>query len=208
VDEVLPEQPVRQWVLSVPYPLRFLFASRPDVMGRVLGIVYRYIATHLIKKAEFSRKTAQAGTVTLIQRFGSALNIHFHMLFLDGVYVEPPDGSVHFRWVRAPTSAELAGLTQTLARRIGRFLECQGLLERDAENSYLPGDVLEAGPMEQLLGSPMMCMDARMSRAQDAQERPTYRIAVGPQQGRKVFTLQTLPTCEEPCDAGVGKVAG
>jgi hypothetical protein len=62
--------------------------------------------------------------------------------------------------------------------------------------------------MEQLLGSSMMCMDARMSRAQDAQERPTYRIAVGPQQCRKVFTLQTLPACEEPCDAGGGKVAG
>ena len=40
VDEVFPEQPVRQWVLSVPYPLRFLFASRPAIMGRVLGIVY------------------------------------------------------------------------------------------------------------------------------------------------------------------------
>ena len=26
----------------------------------------------------------------------------------------------------------------------------------------------------------------------------TYRIAVGPQQGRKVFTLQTLPAC--PCE--------
>jgi hypothetical protein len=36
----------------------------------------------------------------------------------------------------------------------------------------------------------------------------SYLIAVGPQQGRKVFTLQTLPACEEPCDAGVGKVAG
>jgi hypothetical protein len=38
------------------------------------GIVYRCIATHLIKKAGFSRKTAQAGAVTPIQRFGSALN--------------------------------------------------------------------------------------------------------------------------------------
>lgn len=54
VDEVFPEQPVRQWVLSVPYPLRFLFASRPEVMTGVLGIVYRCIATHLIKKAGFS----------------------------------------------------------------------------------------------------------------------------------------------------------
>jgi len=87
VDEVFPEQPVRQWVLSVPYPLRFLFASCPYVMGRVLSIVFRCIATHLIKKARFSRKTAQAGAVPLIQRFGSALNlnVHFHMLFLDGV---------------------------------------------------------------------------------------------------------------------------
>ena len=99
VDEVFPEQPVRQWVLSVPFRLRFLFASRPEIMGRVLGIVYRCIATHLIKKAGFSRKIAQAGAVTLIQRFGSALNVnvHFHMLFLDGVYIERPDGSLRFR---------------------------------------------------------------------------------------------------------------
>ena len=39
VDEVLPEQPVRQWVLSFPFQLRFLFASRPEAMGPVLGIV-------------------------------------------------------------------------------------------------------------------------------------------------------------------------
>jgi hypothetical protein len=32
------------------------------------------------------------------------------MLFLDGVYVERPDGSLRFRWVTAPTSAELACL--------------------------------------------------------------------------------------------------
>jgi hypothetical protein len=37
--EVFPGQPVRQRVLRVPYPLRFLFASRPEVMGRMPGIV-------------------------------------------------------------------------------------------------------------------------------------------------------------------------
>jgi hypothetical protein len=36
----------------------------------------------------------------------------------------------------------------------------------------------------------------------------TYRIAVGSQVGRKVFTLQTLPSCTEPFDSAVGKVAG
>ena len=76
VDEVFPEQPVRQWVLSFPYPLRFVFASRPAIMGQVLGIVYRVIATHMIKKAGFSCKTAHTGAVALIQRFGSALNLN------------------------------------------------------------------------------------------------------------------------------------
>jgi hypothetical protein len=37
----------------------------------------------------------------------------------------------------------------------------------------------------------------------------TYRIAVGPKQGRKVFTLQTIPAWEDDYSNGqVGKVAG
>lgn len=106
VDEVLPHQPMRQWVLSVPFPLRFLIASQPVVMGKVLGIVYRTIATHLTKKSGFTKTTSQAGAVTLIQRFGSALNlnIHFHMLFLDGVYISGKNGTyVRLRRVKAPT---------------------------------------------------------------------------------------------------------
>lgn len=119
VDEVLPHQPMRQWVLSVPFPLRFLFATRPRIMGEVLSIVYRAIATHLIQKAGFTKHTAHTGAVTLIQRFGSALNlnIHFHMLFLDGVY---QDGAAHapprFHWVPAPTAA---GRAVRWARRVG-----------------------------------------------------------------------------------------
>jgi hypothetical protein len=37
----------------------------------------------------------------------------------------------------------------------------------------------------------------------------TYRIAVGPQAGRSVFTLQTLPACEPDDYADIaGKVSG
>ncbi len=195
VDEVLPLEPMRQWVLSVPFPLRFLFASRPAIMGKVLGIVYRTLATHLIKKAGFTKKTAQTGAVTLIQRFGSALNlnIHYHMLFLDGIYVDSANGSSRFRWVKAPTRAELTQLAHIIAQRVGRFLERQGLLTRDVENSYLASDAVDEDPMTQLLGHSV-----------------TYRIAVGPQAGRKVFTLQTLPACEPEDQFGdtPGLVAG
>jgi len=55
-------------------------------------------------------------------------------------------------------------------------LERQGLLERDAEHSYLALENKDEDPMDQLRGHSI-----------------TYRIAVGPQQGRKVFTLQSLP---------------
>ncbi|HAX2526377.1 TPA: transposase, partial [Escherichia coli] len=170
VDEVLPEQPMRQWVLSFPFQLRFLFASRPEIMGWVLGIVYRVIATHLVKKAGHTHQVAKTGAVTLIQRFGSALNlnVHFHMLFLDGVYVEQSHGSARFRWVKAPTSPELTQLTHTIAHRVGRYLERQGLLERDVENSYLASDAVDDDPMTPLLGHSI-----------------TYRIAVGSQAGRK-----------------------
>ena len=41
VDEVLPKRPIRQWVLSVPFPLRYLLATNPQVMSRVLTIVHR-----------------------------------------------------------------------------------------------------------------------------------------------------------------------
>ena len=70
VDEILPHQPMRQWVLSVPFPLRFLFASNPKVMTKVLGIVYRSIAiggddpfaATVGKAAGFSLHAGVAGT--------------------------------------------------------------------------------------------------------------------------------------------------
>ncbi len=68
VDEVFPEQPVRQWVLSVPYPLRFLFASRPDIMGAVLAIVYSDGTTHVLFECPgFHRAAGRAGAQTASQ---------------------------------------------------------------------------------------------------------------------------------------------
>ncbi len=103
VDEILPHEPIRQWVLSFPFQLRFLFANYPQIMGKVLGIVYRTLATHITHKAGFNKKTSQTGAVTLIQRFGSALNlnIHFHMLYLDGVYAVNEYGKTSFYRISA-----------------------------------------------------------------------------------------------------------
>ena len=108
---ILPQQPVRQWVLSLPFALRYLPATRPEVITQVEGIVYRAISTHLIRKAGLTRTSAVTGAVTLIQRFGSALNlnVHFHLLVLDGVYRREGEGRLAFVPVPAPTQPSWTG---------------------------------------------------------------------------------------------------
>ena len=164
-------------------------------MGQVLGIVYRVIATHLIKKAGYTRTTAHTGAVTWIQRLGSALNLnlHFHRLFLDAVYVDRADGAMGFQWVREPLRAELRRRAHSIAHRVGRTLERQGRLERDAERRARSGEAVDAEPMAQLLGHAI-----------------TDRIAVGPHAGRQVFTRQTRPAgaADEPRGDTAGQGAG
>jgi len=178
VDNVLPQQPVRQWVLSLPFALRYLLATRPELVTQVLGIVYRAISGHLIRKAGLTRAGAVTGAVTLIQRFGSALNlnVHFHLLVLDGVYRRAGQGRLVFVPLPPPTAGELQRLVQRIAERIGRSLERSGLITRDIENAYLAFDAGQEPSIHGLLGASI-----------------TYRIATGPREGQKVFTLQTLP---------------
>ncbi|HEX5420337.1 MAG TPA: transposase, partial [Gammaproteobacteria bacterium] len=193
VDEVLPQKPLRQWVLSLPFALRFLLATHPDVLTHVLGIVYRAISGHILKKAGLSRSTGDTGAVTLIQRFGSALNlnIHFHMLFLDGAYLTGTHPLV-FRRIAAPSAEELQTLLTRIAERIGRALERKGLLVRDCENSYLQLDPAAGNPLNDLIGHSI-----------------TYRVAMGPRAGQKVFTLQSLPPqTEEPSRNDAAQTAG
>ena len=57
VDEVFPKKPMRQWVLTFPFQLRFLFAREPKIMGEVLSLVNRTLSTFLIKKAGLTRKS-------------------------------------------------------------------------------------------------------------------------------------------------------
>jgi len=39
--------PVRQWVLSLPIPLRLLLAAQPKLVTPVLQVVHRVITRHL-----------------------------------------------------------------------------------------------------------------------------------------------------------------
>jgi hypothetical protein len=79
-DEVVPQQPLRQRELSPPFALSFLLATHPRSLTRELGIVYRTLPAHILRKARHTRATGATGAATLVQRFGSALNFNTHFL--------------------------------------------------------------------------------------------------------------------------------
>ena len=117
-------------------------------------------------------------------------DIHFHILFLDGIYGYRGNRPPRFQRAKAPDKSELEDLVQSISQRVVRCLERQGLLEQDTESAWLelePADDTDAMP--HLLGSSV-----------------SYRIAVGPQQGRKAFMIRTIRPLDTP-DPGLERVA-
>jgi Transposase zinc-binding domain/Putative transposase len=96
VDAVLPWVPVRQWVLTVPYRLRYQMAWNHGLSRAVLR-VYTRTLREVYRRGAHARGIAggQTGMVTALQRAGSALNanLHFHTLVLDGVFTEALEGA-------------------------------------------------------------------------------------------------------------------
>ena len=87
------------------------------------------------------------------------------MLYMDGAYIQAPCGKLRFRQIAPPTKDELETLLHRISHRTARFLERKGLIERDAETSYLNLDdhAEDAGAMPELYDHSI-----------------TYRIALGP----------------------------
>jgi hypothetical protein len=130
VDSVIPHIPTRQWVLSVPMPLRFLIAFDSRALKVVIDAFTAGIFSWLKRKANeqgivLSAKKMRPGSVTFVQRFGSALNlnVHLHAVFSDGVYLESDTSKPLFEQVPAPTLADIRHITEKIARRVHRWLE-------------------------------------------------------------------------------------
>ncbi len=69
--------PTRQWVGSVPIPLRYWTAPSRDLTAQVHRIIRITIAQLYVNQAVkrgAERHHVQAGSVTFLQRFGSSIN--------------------------------------------------------------------------------------------------------------------------------------
>jgi Transposase zinc-binding domain/Putative transposase len=135
VDRVIPRVPVRQWVLSLPFTLRYQLAFDATLTAAVLDAFIRSVFAGL-RRAAVREGIAdpQGGALTAIQRFGSALNanVHFHSLVLDGVFSRPTPGAAPvFHPLPAPTDEEIAQILEQLHARVTRLLRRCGRLPED-----------------------------------------------------------------------------
>ena len=141
VDRVVPIVPVRQWVLTLPDPLRYLCAWDARLTTEVLRVFLRSLFADQRRRARrlFGVQRGQNGSVTFIQRFGSALNLtpHFHTLVLDGVYPGPSHDLGSFVPLPPPETEDVARVLAGTARRISRIVERRGL---DSDEDSLASD--------------------------------------------------------------------
>jgi hypothetical protein len=66
----------------------------------------------------------QASSITFIQRFGSSinLNLHYHFIFLEGVYLDRSASGLKPKFVKlsAPSDADIAAGVTTISQRVIR----------------------------------------------------------------------------------------
>ena len=151
-DAVIPEVPVRQWVLSLPFRVRTLCAYDTEACALVRGVMVRAVSGFYERTAKrWGVPRPRAGAVVFVQRFDSGLrlNVHFHVLWLDGVYGwEPGRGRPEFHAQREVVDADVQQLVQRIRDRVlralrkaGKWVDVDAAADSDdgASDELLPG---------------------------------------------------------------------
>ncbi|MCE7939927.1 MAG: IS91 family transposase [Chloroflexi bacterium CFX6] len=171
-DHVLPELPLRQWVLAVPKRLRYFLERDADLQGAALRLFLRAVESCLRAHSPGSGPAARLGAVAFIHRFGSTLNahLHFHCAVIDGVF-EPGAGGVVFH---AATGLDATAITKVQAQVRRRLL--RGFVRR----GLLPGDDAQAMAQWQHGGGFSLDASVRIAAADRAGRERLLRYCTRP----------------------------
>jgi putative transposase len=127
-------------MVSVPLPLRYWMSSSQALTAQMHTIIRTTIAQYYVNQAVkrgVERQQVQPGSVTFIQRFGGALNlnVHFHCIFLEDVYLDRAEAGLKPRFVKGepPSDADIAEVAQTISRHVIRKLRHLGYLEAGSD---------------------------------------------------------------------------
>jgi Putative transposase/Transposase zinc-binding domain len=159
VDRVLPAVPVRQWVLSLPFELRRLAAFDAEVLAALARIFAEALADRYRQwGSSEGLGLSETGAITFVQRFGSSLNlnVHLHVVVLDGVFVRDATENPVFHAAPPPSRGELDHVLERVHRRVSTWLVRHG---------HVDGSPLEARSNETPSPTPLdACADLAMQR--------------------------------------------
>jgi hypothetical protein len=186
-DHVLPAVPVRQWVLTLPFPLRFPLAFDGKLLGEVLRIFMDTVASwYRERQADRGLPMGEGGAVAVIQHANSdlRLNPHVHAIFLDGLYAPDGDGKGQmFHPAPGPSQHDVEQVVQRTSKRILRFLQRRGVITLvtapgDGEVTVVADETM--GEKDPLLAKLLAAATAGAPPAGWANKRKPVRIVLDP----------------------------
>ena len=135
VDDVVPHNPVRQYVVNLPFPLRLWTAANRNVLSRVCTIICTIIQEFILVRsshqtAEHREESIKTGLMCFMQRFGSSLNLnpHFHIIAMDGAFYCDEGYRPIFIQMPNPTPEAIDLLAREISESVNSYLIDEGFL--------------------------------------------------------------------------------
>ena len=154
VDHVIPDVPLRQWVLSVPFELRLLLAKRTDALNFVGRAFVKEVFRWQREQARrLGLAETQSGAVEWPQRFGGSLNlnVHYHVAVPDGVFTRSAvDARAEFRRLPPPRQPDLEDIALNVSVRVERWLR-RKKLRRDSDEALFNNETPEPSALDACL---------------------------------------------------------
>ncbi|MFQ5382654.1 MAG: transposase, partial [Dehalococcoidia bacterium] len=127
-DQLLPEAEYRQFVLTVPWKLRYRLSVDRKLMSAVLRAFLQTVFRWQRRRGrERGIGGGETGALSYLHRMGGALNSHSHIhsILPDGLFAPRADGEDLLRFVSlpGPSREELTKLLERIARRITKLVE-------------------------------------------------------------------------------------
>ncbi len=143
MGEVLADHGYRQYVLSMPVALRFWCATNKKLLSGVHSIVKKELIRYFENRASaLGVKDPLPGGISFIQRSGSALNlnVHFHILCLDGVYrpSQAGGGAPKFMGFSPPSDEDICDLVEKISKKVIQHLRRKGYLGENGGECEIP----------------------------------------------------------------------
>jgi hypothetical protein len=186
-EHVLPNVPLRQFLLTMPFPLRFPLAFDGKLLGQVVRIFVDTVARWYKRRhTDRGLPVGETGAVTVIQRANSdlRLNPHLHTIFLDGLYSPDRDGKGQmFHPAPMPTQDDVEAVVGRASKRILRFLQRRGVITLvtapgDGEVTVVADDTM--AEKDPLLARLLAAATAGAAPAGPANKRKSIRIVLDP----------------------------